>query len=367
VAHPHAIHSNKTRAERVARSIYQQASYLTIRSAIAAVGVLPVRPVVDLAGALGRTYASFDRRRMRRAVSNLSVAFPGWDKERLHETAAASHEHLFKLGVELAYSPRLLTDDSWPTHLELGELAPGLRALISGRPCILITGHCGNWELLGYAMALMGFPMHALYRPLDLPPLDRYVFQTRQRRGLTLVDKFGALRQLPRLLAAGAPLGFVADQNGGDRALFVPFFNRLASTYKSIGLLALQFNATIVCGYARRLERARPGTLGYRLDVADVFGPEEWSAFPDPLYYLTARYRRAIETMIRWEPEQYLWMHRVWRSRPRHERSHRPFPEHLAEKIRMLPWTTEEDLERIKDQSARDTRTLAETGQDKLS
>jgi KDO2-lipid IV(A) lauroyltransferase len=98
--------------------------------------------------------------------------------------------------------------------------------------------------------------------------MDRWVRQTRARRGLTLIDKFGALRQLPDLVAAGAPVGFVADQNGGDRGVFVPFFNRLASTYKSIGLLAMQFNATVLCGGAWRVPAGkrtlprRPGLSG---------------------------------------------------------------------------------------------------------
>src|SRR6185295_19043495 len=163
------------------------------------------------------------------------------------------------------------------------------------------------------------------------------------------------------------PVGFVADQNGGDRGVFVPFFNRLASSYKSIGLLAMRFNATIGCAYARRVPDDKPGTLGYRIECTDVFGPKDWNSHPDPLFYLTARYRRAIETMVRKAPEQYLWMHRIWRSRPRHERSQKPFPAALEEKIRLLPWITDEDVERIKDHSARDARTLLETGQDKLS
>src|SRR5438093_153975 len=100
-------------------------------------------------------------------------------------------------------------------------------------------------------------------RTLDAAAAAARVYASmNNRRGMTLVDKFGALRQLPRLVQGGAPVAFVADQNAGDRALFVPFFNRLASTYKSIGLLALQFDATIVCGFARRLPGNRPGRLG---------------------------------------------------------------------------------------------------------
>ena len=353
-------------------AILQAPAYLGIRLGSALVGISDPADCIIAADRLGRAFGGLrlNRKRLGRAIANLKVAYPEWCDDRVYEHALASYGHLTMLGAELIQAPALLNDDSWNQHLELGELSEAVRALVEARPCLLITGHCGNWEMLGYTLALLGFPIHALYRPMDLPPFDRYVRVSRQRRGLTLVDKFGALRQLPALVGAGAPVGFVADQNGGDRGLFVPFFNRLTSTYKSIGLLALQFNATILCGVARRLPigaRGHPRGLGYRIEMADSFGPEEWSTHPDPLFYLTARYRRAIETMVRRAPEQYLWMHRIWRSRPRHERLGKPFPEALEEKIRLLPWVREQDVEALKAHSERDARTLAATGADRLS
>ncbi len=356
----------------MARAGADEAIYLAARGALAAAGALPFEGTVAAARELGCGFGSLptNRKRLARATANLRVAFPEWDDDRIRRTALDCYGHLFVLGVELINAPRMLTDDTWSRHLQLGEIAPAVRSLIEAGPCILITGHCGNWELMGYTIALLGFPMHALYRPLDLAPMDRWVRDTRARRGLTLIDKFGALRQLPALVAGGAPVGFVADQNGGDRGVFVPFFNRLASTYKSIGLLALQFNATVVCGGARRVpmhKRLNKTGLGYQIEITDVFGPADWSSHPDPLFYLTARYRRAIELQVRRAPEQYLWMHRIWRSRPRHERMNRPFPGAFVEKLRSLPWVTEADIEAIKEHSVRDTRTLLETGQDRLS
>jgi hypothetical protein len=74
-----------------------------------------------------------------------------------------------------------------------------------------------------------------------------------------------------------------------------------------------------------------------------------------------------METMIRKSPRQYLWMHRIWRSRPLHERAGRPFPGALEEKIRLLPWVTDADVEAMKGHSGRDAATLAATGLDRLS
>lgn len=349
--------------------LFQPAVYYATRSVIAAACVPPFPIARHWARVVGRWYATsrINQRHFKRAKENIHIAFPDWDEDRVAHTALLSHEHLTTFGVELAFVPRLLTEDGWVRHISFGNIEPALHELVKAGPCILITGHCGNWESLGYTMALLGFPMHAVYRPLDIPSMDRWVRRTRSRRGLELVDKFGAVRKLPLLLRAGAPIGLVADQNGGDRGVFVPFFNRLTSTYKSIGLLALQFNAKIICGFARREPVRNPSLLGHRLEMTDIFGPEEWNTHPDPLFYLTARFRYAIERMVRSAPDQYLWMHRIWRSRPRHERLNKPMPDSLLEKIRLLPWTTEADIEQIKAHSVRDARTLAETGRHRLS
>ena len=167
-----------------------------------------------------------------------------------------------------------------------------LRTLLDRPPCLLITGHCGNWEILGYAMGLLGFRIHALYRPLDLRAADRWAREVRGRRGLFLVDKFGAAQELPRIMDRGDLVGFVADQNAGGKGVFVPFFDRLASTYKSIALLAQRYNAPIVCGQALRLGREghdapadlRRQTFRYKIHVSDIILPEHWADQPDPTF-----------------------------------------------------------------------------------
>lgn len=344
---------------------------IAIRAAATLPLVLPVGVSTAGARVAARAFAlsPINRSKWPRAILNLRDAFPDLSEERRRELALCAYEHLFQLGVEILYAPRLITEDGFIPHLGLGDLAQGARQLIRGGPNILISGHVGNWELIGYSVAMLGFPVHAVYRPLDLKPLDAWVRETRQRQGLELVSKFGAVRALPPVLAAGRPIGFVADQNGGDRGVFTPFFGRLTSTYKSIGLLAMQQRATMICGFARRLRPDEPDpdgmpanslrwtgqqSLRYKAEVVDMFGPEDWEGQPDPLYYLTARYRRAMEVMVRRAPEQYLWMHRIWRSRPLHERADKPFPDALKAKLRALPWMTEMELEGLIERSDRD-------------
>ncbi len=342
----------------------QPLTYALVRTALTPVHLFSLPTVMGAATKLGRKFGASkpNAKRVQLAINRLEVAFPEMDHDQRRELVLRAYEHLAMLAVELAVTPRLLSEDAWTDYVELGNLQSVMRPLLNDKPTLLLTGHCGNWEIVGYTMALLGFNMHAIYRPLDLRPADDWVRQTRSRRGLDLLDKFGAMRAMPKLMERGEAVAFVADQNAGDRGLQVPYFGRLASSYKSIGLTALQFDANILIGQARRLP-VEPGSdkaMRYRIEVVDQFSSEDWNNQPDPLFYITARYRRSIEQMIRNSPEQYLWMHRIWKSRPRHERLNKPFPSALKDKLAALPWMTDEELAQIIDRSDRDRAYMQE-------
>ncbi len=344
--------------------VLQPAMYTALRSALVPAHAMPLPTVLRAGKMIGRRFggSKMNRKRVGFAVDRLGIAMPELCDDQRHELVLRSYEHLAMLAIELAVMPRYLTEDAWSDYVELGSLDEVIRPLIDDKPTLLLTGHCGNWETLGYAMALLGFRMHVLYRPLDLRPADVWLRQTRSRRGLELVDKFGAMHKLPGLLESGESIGFVADQNAGDRGMQVPFFGRLASSYKSIGLMAIQHRAKIIVGNARRLSTSpdEAVNLKYRIEIYDRINPEDWESQPDPLFYITARYRRAIEQSVRKAPEQYLWMHRIWKSRPRHERLNKPFPKQLREKLSTLPWMTEEEIGKIVDRSDQDRAYMSE-------
>ncbi len=361
------------------------AVYLALRSAMT-IPLLAGCPA-SMAGsaAIGRTFAqaNFNSKRLERAQANIRHAIPDLDDDAVREMAINAYEHLFELAAEICFAPRLLNEDGWSRHVELVNIVPTLRELVHQRPVLFLTGHIGNWEVIGIVTSLLGFPVHALYRPLDVKPLDRWIRQTRGRRGMILVDKFGAAMDVPKLLTRSETVGIVADQNAGDRGMYVPFMGRLASSYKLIGIMAIRAKATIVVGAARRIrvgdepaEQTVPGVpqqdpakakgMCYRGEMHDVIRPEDWADQPDPLFYVTARYRHALEKIILSYPEQYLWMHRIWKSRPRHEVRGKPFPPALREKLEALPWMSSDEVEKIVEQSDRDARWLADNNTDRL-
>ena len=317
--------------------------YLAARTAAAVLTSFDIEANLRTAAVVGRWMYRLDRRHRLRAMHHLAIAFPHWSAGKRRRVCIGSFEHFAQLGVELCHSGRLIHRDTWSRRARFTNLGPMLKRLNAGRPMILLTGHLGNWEILGSLMGVLGYPIDALFRPLDNPLLNAWVMQIRSRHGLRLVVKWDAADFMQQRLVAGGALGFIADQNAGDRGLFVPFFGRLASTYKSIGLLAIRYEVPIVCAYALR------APLGCRFDVGiqDVLWPEQFLNRPDPLYYVTARYMYAIEQMVRRSPHQYLWIHRRWRSRPAFERAGRGLPDALRSKLESLPWIDAEAILRL--------------------
>jgi KDO2-lipid IV(A) lauroyltransferase len=220
------------------------------------------------------------------------------------------------LAVDFIFLPHLVNERTWGRYIELGNMREALRIMLDGKGALLLTPHFGNWELAGYLLALFGFDVAAIMRPLDNVYLNRYVVDVRRRTGLALIDKKGAMETAEDILAHGGALGFIADQNAGSKGMFVDFFGVKASTYKSIGLLAMAREVPIIVGYARRLGNR----FHFEVGVERVIRPQEWADQPDPLRWITQEFTNAMEASIRRAPEQYLWIHRRWKSRPKEER-----------------------------------------------
>jgi KDO2-lipid IV(A) lauroyltransferase len=324
--------------------LIQYGQYLAVRAAATVMSCFGVDQNMQTAATIGSLFCRLNPRRRERAETNLAASFPDWPRERVAAVAERSMQHMFQLFlVDALMMPRLITPASWPARLRLGRLGLLTDRLIRSQPVILVTGHCGNWELLGHALAMFGYPLVALARPLDNRFLNRWLLGIREARGTRILTKWGATPVVERVLEGNGRIGFIADQNAGTGGLFVPFFGRLASSYKSIGLLAMRYDVPIVAGCAWRVD----GRLEYEIECVDFIAPGDWADQPDPLFYVTARFNRAIEAMIRRAPEQYLWLHRRWKSRPRHELEGKPVPKRLIEKLESLPWMTQEERDLV--------------------
>jgi KDO2-lipid IV(A) lauroyltransferase len=291
--------------------------YAAIRAAAFVFHMFPVNLNLETARLLGRIWWRIDRRHRDRTREHLRSAWgDGLAPAQVDRIARRCMEHWVMFVVELMFTPRLINDWTWARYVDLPAFDEALRVLLKGRGAILVTGHYGNFELTGHLLALYGFEVLAIMRPLDNAYLNRYVVRTRRAAGLELLDKKGASEQAEEALRRGAAVGFIADQDAGRKGLFVDFFGRKASTYKSIGLLAMAAEVPIIVGCARRT-----GTrFHYQLVAERIIYPHEWRNRDDPLTWITQEYTAAIERFVRQEPSQYLWLHRRWKTRPRNER-----------------------------------------------
>ena len=270
-----------------------------------------------LASGLYRIYG----RGRHRALENLRLSFPEKSQSWRDRTARRSFEHLVMLAFDVLYTTRLVRLSTWNRYLELGdEMSEVLRLILDGRGIIMVTGHYGNFEILGYALATFGLENYSIARPIDNPHINRYLLAVRQRQGQTILDKKGATESMLEILASGATLGFIADQNAGRKGLFVDFFGRKASTYKSIALLAMQYDLPIIVGYTRRIR----DRFHFKIGLTRIIKPHHWRDQDDPLKWITAQYTAAIEEFVRQDPEQYWWVHRRWKTRPPEEQKNKP-------------------------------------------
>ena len=252
------------------------------------------------------------------ARDNIRQAFGDeFSDEKIDQMIFGMWQHLVRLVVEVVQFPRFVRLENMYNIVEFRNKNAVVKALCSGRPVIMLGGHFGNWETSVAAFGEFGFPMGIVARPLDNPLLDEWFRNFREHTGHVMIDKKGGGPLMVERLQNGQHLALLGDQDAGRKGVFVDFFGRPASTFKSIALLALQHDAIICVGYALRLPDGEHDSswVKYELGCEEVVDSRDFtsaSAIPE----LTQQYSAALERAIRRAPEQYFWVHRRWKSQP---------------------------------------------------
>ena len=302
---------SKKKKKRKSSILTDYLFYLLVRVVAIFLQLADINTSLRLARWLGGgLYVIYPRGR-RRALEHLTNSFPEKSTDWIEHTARRSFEHLVMFAFDVLYTGRLIRSSTWHRYIEFGDMSEVVGMMLRGRGLILVTGHYGNFEVLGCALATFGLETYNIARPIDNRFLNDYVYNV-LHHGHTIIYKKGATESMHRILDAGGTLGIVADQNGNRKDVFVDFFGRKASTYKSIALLAMQYNVPIVVGCARRIGNG----FRFRLVLTGFIHPADWQDRDDPLYWITAEYTSAIERFVREDPEQYWWIHRRWKTRP---------------------------------------------------
>jgi Kdo2-lipid IVA lauroyltransferase/acyltransferase len=251
----------------------------------------------------------------RHAEVNLRLAFPDLDEGERRRIRRGVFRNLGRLLGEVSQFPRL--DRKNISSIVVYEgLENYLSAVAEGRGVILLTGHIGAWELSVYAHSIYGHPMSFLARRVDNPLVERLAESYRARYGNRSIDKIGSVREVLKTLKSGGVVGILADLNASrEEGVFCDFFGVEACATAGVATLALRTGAVVLPGYLIWDEKARIHRLHFEPPVETIDTGNQ----KEDVIANTARYAKVLESIIRRHPDQWLWIHRRWRTRPEGE------------------------------------------------
>jgi Kdo2-lipid IVA lauroyltransferase/acyltransferase len=280
-----------------------------VRGLASLFGLLSHRLALSLGRALGRLAWHLSGRDRKRALEHLSFALAELPDEERTRIARAS---FLSAGMNLAELLHFLKRRRKEIlrHLEIEGWENVAAAKASGRSILILTGHCGNWELIGTALHEGGVPPAAVARPLEDAGLQQLLVDLRDHLGTTTIARGtrGAPRQLLEVLRGGGALAMLIDQDTKVDGVWVPFFGRPAFTPVGAAEIALRQKANVIPSF---IERRLDGNHLVRfLPALELpLDPREATAL------MTAK----IEEQIRRRPEQWVWWHKRWRRQQRGE------------------------------------------------
>ncbi len=253
----------------------------------------------------------------RVGMQNLAIAFPEKPPRERRRILRGSFLNLGRMAAEMAHFPTL-TADQLRQMVAFEDEAWWRERIVQPRETggLVLSGHFGNWELLVYAHGMRGFPVTMVHRAIRNPLIDRWLHGIRRPAGTRLVRKSRAASEVLRALREHQLLVLPFDQNSTrGLGVFVKFFGLEASTNVGIARLALRTGAPVIPAFILRQGRSARHVVHVLpfIDAVDTGNPAE------DVRCNTERFSAVFEEMVRRYPEQWLWMHKRWKTRPKGE------------------------------------------------
>jgi len=288
--------------------------YAIARSLLSGIGALPRRAALGVGSIIGRLGYLLPGKLRRTGLRNLAIAFPEMTESEHRRILRGSFMSLGRLLGEFSQLPRA-TPETLRALIEYDEvgLAHLREAEKNKRGVIFLTGHLGVWELHSFGWSALEYPISFLVRPLDNDRIEEMIEGIRTRFGNRAIDKKSAARQSLRVLREGGTLGVLSDLNTQKHeGVFVPFFGKLACTTAGIATLALKTDAVVIptCAVWNK-ERQR-----YFFHGDPPVELVRTGDHTKDIEVNTARFAAAVERMVRLYPDQWLWIHKRWKTRP---------------------------------------------------
>lgn len=271
---------------------------------------VPARVSIAWGRGIGRMMALFLKKKVALAEKTLAECFPEWPENKVKDVA---RRVFINQGLLLAETFRRI---GRPKHNPLDDMVfdPADRArfneiMSKGNGGLVLTAHINNYEYLS-AWAARIYPMTISAKPIKPKALGEFVMNMRKEANITEVAHHGSYRSLLRAVKAGGVVGFIMDQNMIHReGVFVSFFGKPACTTAGLAMLSVQAQTPVVPVFA-----LREGDH-YRIKMLPPIPPPPDRSI-DALHDATQLYSNAIESVIREQPESWIWMHRRWKTPP---------------------------------------------------
>jgi Kdo2-lipid IVA lauroyltransferase/acyltransferase len=290
--------------------------YAAARGVLGALGLLPRRAAVAVStSAAGAAYHVLGGLR-RVAATNLKIAFPELGPAEQEKLAKGAFRNLGRVLGEMSQFPKA-TRESFKETIEF-QIDPAVyaeyqRLKSEGRGVIIVSPHLGNWEVLVFGWALEDAPMSYLARPLDNPKIEQLTVSLRTKFGNRPINKTNSAMTAARVLRHEGLLGILADVNAHPKeGVFVPFFGVPACTSTGVALIAMRTNSAILpmCAAWDEEKQKYVGVHGPLIYPADTGDRQR------DIQETTAAFTAEVEKLVRRFPDQWLWIHKRWKTRP---------------------------------------------------
>jgi KDO2-lipid IV(A) lauroyltransferase len=246
------------------------------------------------------------------AEFNLKLAFPQWTEAQREATIRGMVRSLGWMAAEFARMPRY-TRKNIEEVIVLDGNENFLEGQRRGKGVLFLTAHMGAWELSSFSHALYGYPLHYMARPLDNARLDALVNRYRGLSGNVPIFKNESARAMLKILKDAGTIGILADQNTmREEGVFVDFFGVPACTTTGIARVALHTGAAVVPGYAVWDDSLKK----YRLRFEPPLDLIQTGDIDHDIVENTRQFAKVTEEIIRKYPEQWVWVHARWKTRP---------------------------------------------------
>lgn len=271
------------------------------------------RSAAIFAGKLLAGAAYHLHRRLRRVgFRNLELALPALDQAEREAIVRGVFMNLGRLLGEFSQFPKI-TRQNIANLVEYDGLENYTSASERGRGVLMLTGHVGAWELCAFAQGVYGHPLSFLVRRLDNPLLDRMVSRYRELSSNRTIDKNRAVKSVLETLRRGEDVGLLIDANTMlDQGVFCDFFGVPACSTTGLAVFALRADAPVVPGFLIWDERLKKHRLRFEPEIPLI----RTGDFKEEVMLNTSRFTKVIEEYARRYPDQWLWVHKRWHTRP---------------------------------------------------